>query len=323
MMAYNNTYGIKVISEDAYNQALHSFSAPGGCQEKIKACREAAAKSDPNDAGSDQGVDSLCRMADGICSSTVEGAYLSQGSRSYYDIGHGKNDPFPADYFLGYLNTREVQKALGVPVNFTEASNAVSSSFSSTGDYPRGGFMGDMANLLNAGIKVHLVYGDRDYACNWLGGEAVSLNVRHHLAHGFRSAGYANLEVNGKIKGYTRQYGGFSFTRVLESGHEVPAYQPDAALAIFHRATNDLDIPTGRVNTARQAIGTRGPASTFHIKNLVPVSPPPVCYILDSSSCPDNIWASVLDGTAIVKDNIVVGRGLASPADKAHQQAFA
>ena len=36
-------------------------------------------------------------------------------------------------------------------------------------------------------------------------------------------------------------------TRVYESGHEVPFYQPLLSLEIFTRAINGLDIATGKV----------------------------------------------------------------------------
>jgi hypothetical protein len=37
-----------------------------------------------------------------------------------------KPNAFPPKFAAGYLNTREVQLALGVPLNFTGLSNAVS-----------------------------------------------------------------------------------------------------------------------------------------------------------------------------------------------------
>lgn len=54
---------------------------------------------------------------------------------------------------------------------------------------------------------------------------------------------------------------------------------------------------------------TIGPASTWHIKNEVFPAPQPVCYILDAGdSCTEDQWALVENGTAVVKDYIVVGR---------------
>ncbi len=47
------------------------------------------------------------------------------------------------------------------------------------------------------------------------------------------------------VHGQVKQAGKFSFVRVYESGHEVPFYQPLAALEIFERAINGKDIATG------------------------------------------------------------------------------
>ena len=59
-----------------------------------------------------------------------------------------------------------MQEDLGIPINWTQSNTAVSRAFRSIGDYPRPGWKEDLAYLLEEGIKVTLVYGDRDYACN-------------------------------------------------------------------------------------------------------------------------------------------------------------
>ena len=48
-----------------------------------------------------------------------------------------------------------------------------------------------VAALLDGGVKVHMVYGDRDFACNWMGGEAASLRVPYSHHSEFAAAGYA------------------------------------------------------------------------------------------------------------------------------------
>lgn len=82
-------------------------------------------------------------------------------------------------------------------------------------------------------------------SCNWLGGEVVSEEVN---APGFDCAGYVNLTTSDCIvHGQVKQAGNFSFVRVYESGHEVPFYQPLAALEMFERAITGKDIATGTV----------------------------------------------------------------------------
>jgi carboxypeptidase D len=312
LFAYNNTYGLETINKTAYTQAMHAWSRPGGCKDQIKHCRVLAAEGDPKMHGNNETVNKVCKKAGDFCSNNVEGPYVNYADRGYYDITHKNPDPFPPNYFLGFLNQHWVQAALGVPINFTESIDSVYQGFQSTGDYARAdvhGYLDDIAYVLDAGIKVALVYGDRDYACDWIGGEDVSLAIQHAEADKFRAAGYAPLRTNSSyVGGQVRQHGNFSFTRVYEAGHEVPAYQPQTAYEIFHRALFNRDLATGKIDTARNgSYSTKGPASTWHIKNEVPESPAPVCYILAlEATCTEDQIASVLNGTAVIKDYVVV-----------------
>ena len=145
---------------------------------------------------------------------------LSIAQYGYYDISHYLADPFPPQYYLGYLSQRWVQEALGVPVNFTESSEGVYKAFTSTGDMPRPGMLHDMSYVLDRGVKIAMVFGDRDFACNWIGGERSSLNINYHSSEQFRGAGYAPIEVTPFFAGgRVRQYGNLSFSRVYQSGH--------------------------------------------------------------------------------------------------------
>ncbi|KAI9808965.1 MAG: hypothetical protein M1826_003943 [Phylliscum demangeonii] len=322
--AYNNTYGIQAINETLYRQALNDLSKPGGCLDLITNCRALAAQLDQDDFGNSSAVNEACQQADTFCSLNVEGPYINYGGRGYYDIGHLNPDPFPPSYHIGYLNQHWVQAALGVPVNYSEISNAIYYAFSSTGDYPRGGFLEDLSYILDNGIKVAMMYGDRDYACNWLGGETVSLSVKYSASAQFRAAGYQGIQVNSTyVGGEVRQYGNLSFSRVFEAGHEVPAYQPETAYKIFRRAMFNRDIATGAIDTARHSnYSSRGPASSFAIIDPVPASPEPTCYIWAPGTCTDAQYLSLLDGSAIVMDYIVIGQqpnatvpgGTATPA---------
>ncbi|KAL2003970.1 hypothetical protein VTN02DRAFT_1266 [Thermoascus thermophilus] len=316
-MAYNNTYGIQAINDTLYQASLDAWSQPGGCRDLILECQRLASEGDPQFHGNNATVNAACSEASQFCSDNVEGAYLQFAGRGYYDITHITLDPFPPEYYLGFLNQHWVQRALGVPTNYTESVNSVYYAFGATGDYARSdvrGYLDDLAYLLDSGIKVALVYGDRDYACNWIGGEEVSLSVEYAHSEHFRSAGYADIQTNASyVGGKVRQYGNFSFSRVFEAGHEVPAYQPETAYQIFHRALFNLDIATGQVNTADEEDYTsEGPSSTWDIKNEVPDSPAPTCYVLSmTATCTEEQIQSVLNGTAVVRDYIVVDNNTA------------
>ncbi len=123
-----------------------------------------------------------------------------------------------------------------------------------------------------------------------------------------------------------RQHGGFSFARVFDAGHLVPAYQPATAAAVFERAVFGRDVATGTVSVLEDGddgggkngsscggggggsgYSTVGPASSFAIKNVLPPDPPPVCYLFNApGSCTGNQLAALAAGTAVVKDYIVV-----------------
>jgi hypothetical protein len=312
--AYNNTYGIQAINQSLYQQAVDNFNRPDtGCRDLIINCRNIAAVGDPDATGNNDTVNQACIAASVYCSNEVESQYINSSGRNYYDIAAFDPDPFPPSYYLGFLAQHWVQAALGVPINYTQSTNGVYYAFQSTGDYARtdirGGQLTDLAYLLDNGVKVAFMYGDRDYACNWLGGEEASLAVNYSQSPAFQAAGYAPIQVNSSyIGGQVRQHGNFSFSRVYESGHEVPAYQPETAYRIFQRAIFGNDIATGNISTnANQNYSTQGPSSSFQFKNDVPESPKAQCYVLNLlGTCTADQQASVLDGSALVHDYIVI-----------------
>lgn len=170
-MAYNNTYGIQAINETLYKQAVDNFNRPKtGCKDQILNCRSLADRLDPDAYGNNDEVNTACADATTYCENLVEGQYVNSSGRNYYDIAAIDPDPFPPEYYLGFLSRHWVQGALGVPINFTESTDGVYTGFQLTGDYARrdirGGQLTDIAYLLDKGVKVALMYGDRDYACN-------------------------------------------------------------------------------------------------------------------------------------------------------------
>lgn len=229
------------------------------------------------------------------------------GGAGLYDIAHPLADPFPPPHMNGYLAESRVQAQLGVPVNFTAFSMAVGEAFASTYDNVHGGFLTALGHLLDGGVKVHLVYGDRDYICNWVGGEEASLAVPYSRRDEFASAPYGPFEVDGRLEGITRQLGNYSFTRVFQAGHMVPSYQPRAAHELFRRATFNRDIGTGKVAVGDDLVSE--PARGVHrwMPSERPPRPEPECYVLWPSSCTPEVWERVVAGEAVIRDYFVVG----------------
>lgn len=190
--------------------------------------------------------------------------------RGVYDIRHPYKDPTPPTYFINYLAKDSVMNAIGVDLNYTESNSEVYFAFQQTGDFVWPNFIEDLEDILTRPVRVALIYGDADYICNWFGGQAVSLATKYQHSKQFQAAGYAPFIVDGKEYGETREFGNFSFTRIYEAGHEVPFYQPIAALQLFNRTLNGWELPTGEKKLSPGS-GSKGPASATHTEAFVPL----------------------------------------------------
>jgi hypothetical protein len=200
------------------------------------------------------------------------------------------------------------------------------------GDITRGGFLEILGDLLDHGVQVALMYGDRDYIGNWISGERSSLAINSTLSRGFKNAGYANITTNETYTGgVVRQYGNLSFSRIFDAAHggssltlphsfscvlpiintsKVPYYQPQTAYKIFHRATFHKDISSGLVPllSTLTPYSSKGPDSSSGFKNTMPVDPKKVCYTYSAyNTCTEEQMERLGNGTAIVRDWVVVG----------------
>jgi hypothetical protein len=264
-------------------------------------------------ASVNRGLVSIADVCEGLEVDACEGAsinrYLDRSNpdaRAWLDIGHPAADPFPPPHMHGWLNDAETQAALGVPVNFSWVAPAVERAFLSTRDNLHGEFVAAIGDLLDRGVAVHLVYGDRDYACSWTGGEAAANKVPWRLQDEFVASGWDVIWAPPTgFAGVIKQVGKFSFSRVFDAGHMMPAYVPEVAYHIFTRAMYGYDISSGTIpidDGFRVGFG--------EVNKDVPSTPPPLpkprCYVLYPTSCSEEQWEKVKDGTAKVVDYWVV-----------------
>ncbi|KLU91633.1 carboxypeptidase S1 [Magnaporthiopsis poae ATCC 64411] len=309
-MAFNNTYGIKTLPDSEYGGMLDAYERLGGCRDQVENCRSLSSLHDPLAIGKNATVNKVCQEAETFCSRHLREPYTRRSGRDYYDVTQINPTMFPEPFVPAFLNQRHVQLALGVPLNFSGSSDAVSAAYRSIGDYNRPGWLDAMGKLLDAGKKVTLMYGDRDFACNWMGGEAASLAIPWRHRAEFAAAGYSPLVGTGDMSesGLVRQYSNLSFTRVFQAGHAAPAYQQNAGLAIFSRAVVDnRDVATGTVDTATKPdYRTTGPSSVRDVKSRVPDQIPYFCYTLKPDTCTDEQIAALKNGSAIIKDYIMI-----------------
>lgn len=339
---------------------MHNWTRPGGCRERALACQKALEEYhgpgiafvhslqniSPSSStfASESNLTALCTdilaCVPALPYYTSSPAALPlEDHRGWFDITHPRADPFPEPHHFGFLSEEATLRALGVPVNFTSVSAAVHRRFDASFDFVAGGFREALAWLLDGGdgcvpgiddqdgycdvdVAVHLIYGDRDYACAWPGGEEVALSIPWmHQEEFVSDVGYAPLLVGERKewKGMTRQLGPLSFTRVFQAGHEVPSYQPQAAYEIFTRAMSGRDVATGKIAVrdkkgsygGRRKHGngmyrTTGPTSSWHVKNEPPPMPRPRCYVLKPITCVPAVWERVKKGQALVRDWFVI-----------------
>ncbi|RDA84604.1 hypothetical protein CP532_6027 [Ophiocordyceps camponoti-leonardi (nom. inval.)] len=303
--AARNTYGIKALSDLEAGLYLAKFNAKGGCADLLKLCESVPSWEDGGDLSV---AESHCRSAVEVCGNDIENPYYNT-ERSPYDIAGRMAYPLPSYLFTDYLNQPGVLRALGSPVNFTLHSDIVSTNFMSTGDISKGGNVDRLAALLRRGVRVGLVYGDRDYICNWIGGEAVSIAVALRAggsyAFNFPAAGYAPIVVNGSyIGGDVRQFANLSFSRIFQAGHSVPWYQPETAFQVFARILRGLSVSMGRPMNP-STYGTTGkPNSTRTDK--APEAPSPTCFVrIFGATCDEEAAMLARSGGGVVINGIL------------------
>ncbi|SNX85794.1 probable carboxypeptidase 2 [Melanopsichium pennsylvanicum] len=246
-----NTYDYRPFNSSVEQMMYNNIFGPGNCLDQIRDCYAT-------------GTNQVCSTADTFCANNVESLLDNYANRDEYDIPELSPDPFPYSFYVDYLNTPALQEAIGAFQNFSESSSTVSNAFGNTGDDGReDSTIEDMRSLLDQGVQVVMYAGDADYNCNWLGGEVIAEQVNHQ---NFEQAGYEDLQTtDGVAHGQVKQSGLFSFVRIYHSGHEVPFYQPLAALEMFERVLNSTDIATGKTRVSRgSCYMTSGPEKSMY-----------------------------------------------------------
>ncbi|CAD0109236.1 unnamed protein product [Aureobasidium uvarum] len=278
--AYNNTFGIQTISQTDELNLIEQYN--NQCSRQTNLCRAIANGTDPEGEGDSARANVACQAATYYCNSLMNP--FQKSNLSVYDIRVKNPSPDPSNAYLEYLNTASVQEAIGARVNYTTSSSAVMNAFVMTGDSIRGGQIQEIANLLRAGVRVSLMYGDADYiAASFAVAAALSDfpsngSTPSYLA-GWNSAGYADIVVNTSyVGGAVRQFGNFSFSRIYDAGHMVPFYQPETAFTIFTRIIDGTELSTGEPIDLSD-FKSSGPMNSTHMNSPLAKQPAPTCWI--------------------------------------------
>lgn len=227
-----NTYDVKLYTESQEEQMLNALYGTGNCIDRLVQCRET-------------GQPFICQWADYTCTE-IQSMYDLYWDRDESDVRQSSDDPYPPNYYKAHLKRDDVIDAIGAAVNYSSNNYAANHYFILSGDDVKDvGAVDAVTWLLDAGVAVSMYAGDADFNCNWMGGEVIAANVG---AAGWASAGYANVTTSdGAVRGQVKQAGNFSFTRVYDSGHKVPYYQPLLALELLGRVIDGRDVATGSV----------------------------------------------------------------------------
>ncbi|KIW69494.1 hypothetical protein PV04_05367 [Phialophora macrospora] len=296
-----NTYGLELYNISMLAEAEREWKR---CKKLTAECRRVR---NPNlhNNDADQARGDICLLASKQCLNGISRAYAAASGRNWFDICQQRENPFPSPYLIGFLNREWVRDALGVRLNFTMMSNVVREAFEHSGDYVQSEPLRDLGALLDSDVKVTLLYGDRDFACSWVGGERVSLSVPHKHADTFTASGYQKVESDGgTASGMVRQHNNLAFVRVFQAGHQVPAYQPEASYHIFSRIVTGMDIATGTIHVDTD-YRTKGPESTWHVQLQCPAADLPQCYLLAPQTCTGEMLQALDNGCATVENWIV------------------
>ena len=74
--AYNNTYGVEVVSAQAYENMTAALPE---CRTKLANCRKIANELDPDENGRNLEVNAVCTEAYGFCFGATQTPYLETG----------------------------------------------------------------------------------------------------------------------------------------------------------------------------------------------------------------------------------------------------
>lgn len=134
-----------------------------------------------------------------------------------------------------FFNRNDVRNSLGVSGrNWLDCDPTVHAAL--LNDLPSDA-SGKVAYLLDNEVNVLVYNGDKDYICNWKGGEMWVEALEWERAEEFRKA-----EVKDIGTGTLKQYKNFAFYRIYDAGHMVPMDQPKVALDMLNTFIGQQEI---------------------------------------------------------------------------------
>jgi cathepsin A (carboxypeptidase C) len=214
-MAFNNSHGIRVIDEVAYDTMK---AVVPKCVDLIKECN----------SGDSMVNNFACQTAFVVCNMGLISPYQMTGLNPY-DIRKPCEVPplcYDFSHITKWLNLPSTRSALHVDKHshrWESCNMGINLKFHT--DWMKD-FSGYVADLLNAGIPALIYAGDVDFICNYLGNRGWTLTLPWQGSADFTAA----TDHDWKGKGLARSAKGFTFLQVYDAGHMVPTDQPQVAL---------------------------------------------------------------------------------------------
>jgi carboxypeptidase C (cathepsin A) len=103
-------------------------------------------------------------------------------------------------------------------------------------------FLSTLSTVVQSGIQVLIWAGDADWICNWFSGINNAEAITYASSAAFKAKPVVPYTVSGVSKGTFKNVGNLSWLRVFGAGHEVPYYQPEAALQAFKQTMSKTAI---------------------------------------------------------------------------------
>ncbi|KAG2134306.1 Alpha/Beta hydrolase protein [Suillus cothurnatus] len=216
---YAPGYG-QLQPDDVLKNISDALYGSDGCVAQENACYAAGTSTHSN---------KICRDADNYCIDNVFTPAV--GDYDSYDIRQNSSALFPPEYYMYYLRKEDVMKKIGAQVKYEECPNAPYEQFVKTGDNMAAPAVGS-GELRDEDFDLEQA-GDTDMNCNWLGGHASVLAMDWYGNETLHNTPFTNMTINGTPVAAVQNVDNFSFARVYGAGHEVAAFQPQAALEIF------------------------------------------------------------------------------------------
>ena len=216
-MVYNNSHGIKVVSEETYESMK---AVVPKCASLIHQCNQG-----------DGAINTFaCQSAFYVCNMGLTSPYQMTGLNPY-DIRKKCEVPplcYDFSHITKWVNSEATKQALHVDEqhshNWSSCNMEINMRFHT--DWMKD-FSGYVADLLNDGIPALIYAGDVDFICNYLGNQAWTHDLEWSGGDDFRAATPHDWN-NGK--GLARTAKGLTFLQVYDAGHMVPSDQPEVSL---------------------------------------------------------------------------------------------